>query len=153
MTLPKLDETARRAFVYVRRQLAEHDACIKDLTARLARLEATVEGFKATKGKRKTQMPSVEEFIAKHLDFIVWVDEKYPELFARKPSILLEFHDYHRARGTTMMDWGAAARTWFRNASRFEKEARGSFADREEGNRLSKMAAWAEQSGNGELDL
>ncbi len=32
------------------------------------------------------------------------------------------FADHHRARGSTMLDWQAAWRTWVRNAIRFEEE-------------------------------
>jgi hypothetical protein len=29
---------------------------------------------------------------------------------------LLNFRDYHMARGTTLIDWGSAFRVWIRNA-------------------------------------
>lgn len=128
-------------------------AQIVALQDRLSRLEATVAGMQATKRKRATQMPSVNDFIAKTPEFIAWVSNKHPELFERRTAILLEFSDYHSARGNTMISWEAAARTWFRNASRFEKESGGSYPDRQEKDRISKMASWAEKDGNGELDF
>jgi hypothetical protein len=44
---------------------------------------------------------------------------------SRIDSVFAHFCDYHRAKGSTMLDWTAAWRTWVRNEKRF-----GSRADR-----------------------
>ena len=36
---------------------------------------------------------------------------------------ILQFRDYHKARGTTMVSWSAALRTWLRNAPKFRAQA------------------------------
>jgi hypothetical protein len=44
-------------------------------------------------------------------------------------SELDAFKDYHLARGSLMVDWEAAFRTWLRNAARFRSEKHGQGTD------------------------
>jgi hypothetical protein len=45
------------------------------------------------------------------------------ELGVRLTEELPKFTDHHQAKGTTMLDWQAALRTWVRNAAKFQEQA------------------------------
>mgnify|MGYP000491035585 CR=1 FL=1 len=62
-------------------------------------------------------------------------------------SELQKFTDYHTAKGSTMLDWQAAWRTWVGNAKAFAKQAKPqilSFAQQDE---MARRARWEEMTG------
>lgn len=70
-----------------------------------------------SKAKRATQVPGYDAMRA-----LLSEAERAQarELYgAEAKNELLQFIDYHTARGSTMKDWRAAWRTWMRNATKF----------------------------------
>lgn len=57
-------------------------------------------------------------------EWVAYCRERHPQ---HSPQREFEaFADHHRAKGTTMLDWTAAWRTWLRNADRFSQKPRAS---------------------------
>lgn len=66
--------------------------------------------------KRRRQLPD---------DFVL-TEERSAVLFSEIPSadpesVFAHFSDHHRSKGTVMLDWDAAWRTWCRNAKKFSR--------------------------------
>lgn len=71
-----------------------------------------LDAVKSSQSKRKRQLP--EDFAPDAT--AIALAAKLGVVLSRE---LQQFRDHHSARGTTMLDWQAALRTWIRNARRF----------------------------------
>jgi hypothetical protein len=70
--------------------------------------------------RRKSQIP--EDFTP-DADLLAWATKNHPTVNVRSETV--KFIDYHKARGTTMLDWRAAWRTWIRNAEMYATNGNG----------------------------
>lgn len=105
----------------IRRKTAEHSPNEQRTIAERSPPELEVDlevelekPFVADKPQRKKSSSFPAGFVA---------DETSVALAAKLglslPDELEAFEDHHRAKGTTMLDWNRALKTWLRNASKF----------------------------------
>lgn len=94
----------------------DNGALLKHAQAEKSREEKSREekGLKARPAKRRTQLP---------LDFRP--DDTSQQLCRERdldyPSELSKFVNHHKAKGTTMLDWQSAFRTWIDRAEQFRR--------------------------------
>jgi hypothetical protein len=99
---------------------------------------------KPSRKKPATACPPSDATVA---EVATWTQRWRFEAHPGPAGELVKFLDHHRAKGSLFADWGAAWRTWLRNAAKFARE-RGSFerpVQRTEGYQATeerKRAAW-----------
>jgi hypothetical protein len=68
--------------------------------------------------RRRTKVPLPEPFVVTE-QMSRWAGENHPTVHVDNETV--KFEDYHRSRGSLMLDWPAAWRNWIRMASSFAK--------------------------------
>jgi len=83
----------------------------------------TSKGASAKKKSVRSRKRALPESWQPSEKQLLQIREKFPKLRLEDESE--KFQDYHRAKGSTFVDWDAAFRNWCRNAEKFRQQSAG----------------------------
>lgn len=102
-------------------------------------------GFIISRARKKTQLPEGFAFTP---EMRLWAEGLGVDVDRETEN----FRDYHTARGSVFLDWGAAWRTWMRNAVKFSRGGKGDDFEKRTAGLRSWLNSTSDKSGIRESD-